>query len=966
GFTAGPITGIKLFCLLFSEETRHLMIRMAHTGLGELTTEDMTNDLDTVFYDYFDFGTYGFQDFNFFQPFEWDGQSNILVDFSFTNPQAGNTTLVFGQDPGFNCGIAAGADNRALDLDGNTDFARLPEARYFTGNFTFECWFYKRSDNWWSRIFDFGNGGGQENVLVALSKENSGKLSVHVKKGGITQSFDSEPIPTHEWTHVAVGLWNQIGFLYINGDSVDIGLLQPPGDLMRTLNYIGKSNWSNDGYADVLLDEFRIFNRKLSSAEIRDHYRRGLENPQSDTSLVAYFNFNESEGNIIYDLSVNGHDANLYGLPGRYDITGPEIFMDFHQYNVRPYIIFERLISSGINVTYDPVLDTVVNNPEQLIWFLDPVDPTIPTDTTEVYRAGWQYVYENWHIVDSLWAEPDSVIYRQDLPYYGEPFEIIEDYEIGRFITPYGIGLSLGPQGFPWVFDVTDYAPLLQGAVDLSAGNQQELIDLKFLMIKGTPPRDVLQIDRLWNPVRSYYYKDLDDDLALPEITVPLLPEASQFRVKTRLTGHGHNSNTGEYPHCCEWKDNTHYLHVNGQETAAWHIFQYHDCALNPVFPQGGTWPGAREGWCPGDLVKVQDWEITDYINGDEVTLDYDITPVPPDNLGMGWGNYVVAMHLIHYGENHFQNDAEVYDVISPSSTDYYRRMNPVCMDPAVIIRNNGTAPLTSLTLHYGVSGGTQETWEWSGNLLPYRMDTVYLPVPGGSFWIGDTLHRFTVTINGLQDEYPDNDSFSTIFNMPDFHAEPFIILLRTNHEAYRYSLRIRDIWGQTWLEWDDLENNTFYQDTIDFPDGCYTLELTDEEDMGLSYWAYPTQGAGYLRLLNIDSTMLKVFNSEFGRSIFYTFNLGETYYIEENGLEDEVRIYPNPAGDVLYMETGSLEGIVTVRMLNMQGQSMMNRNEYVSPGGIITLPVADLPRGLYLAAVGYLNGMISVKIRKK
>ena len=75
----------------------------------------------------------------------------------------------------------------------------------------------------------------------------------------------------------------------------------------------------------------------------------------------------------------------------------------------------------------------------------------------------------------------------KNLPYYGEPFELLEHFEIGRFITPYGINLTLGPQGFTWIFDVTDYAPLLQGQVDLSAGNQQELIDLKFVIDKRNP-----------------------------------------------------------------------------------------------------------------------------------------------------------------------------------------------------------------------------------------------------------------------------------------------------------------------------------------------------------------------------------------------------------------------------------------------------------------------------------------------
>ena len=126
------------------------------------------------------------------------------------------------------------------------------------------------------------------------------------------------------------------------------------------------------------------------------------------------------------------------------------------------------------------MIDSIPDSPTQLVLFENLEEPTIPTDTILIWQAGKRYVYENWKIVDTVLIESDEIIYKEEFPYYGEPFEIIEEYEIGRFITPYGINLDLGPQGFTWVFDVTDYAHLLKGEVDLSAGNQQELIDLKF------------------------------------------------------------------------------------------------------------------------------------------------------------------------------------------------------------------------------------------------------------------------------------------------------------------------------------------------------------------------------------------------------------------------------------------------------------------------------------------------------
>ena len=92
---------------------------------------------------------------------------------------------------------------------------------------------------------------------------------------------------------------------------------------------------------------------------------------------------------------------------------------------------------------------------------------------------------------------------------------------------------------------------------------------------------------------------------------------------------------------------------------------------------------------------------------------------------------------------SNFNTDAEIYDVITPSTTDYYSRKNPVCYDPEIIVRNNGTSPLTSLNFEYGVSGGIQQYYSWTGEIKPHCMDTIILPVTFSSFWLGDSLAPF-------------------------------------------------------------------------------------------------------------------------------------------------------------------------------------------------------------------------------
>ncbi|MEZ5195643.1 MAG: hypothetical protein R2764_04385 [Bacteroidales bacterium] len=69
GFSAGDITGIKMNSLLIVHDVHHLMIRMANTTLEELMPNSPVYNLDTVFYDSYDFDYYSWNDFSFLNPF---------------------------------------------------------------------------------------------------------------------------------------------------------------------------------------------------------------------------------------------------------------------------------------------------------------------------------------------------------------------------------------------------------------------------------------------------------------------------------------------------------------------------------------------------------------------------------------------------------------------------------------------------------------------------------------------------------------------------------------------------------------------------------------------------------------------------------------------------------------------------------------------------------------------------------
>jgi len=490
--------------------------------------------------------------------------------------------------------------------------------------------------------------------------------------------------------------------------------------------------------------------------------------------------------------------------------------------------------------------------------------------------------------------------------------------------------------------------------VDIEAGNFQELIDMSFDFYEGIPPRNLIKMTEIWGPYRPISYRKLSGDEELSEKEFNITKSTEQVKLKSRLTGHGHHSNTGEPPHCCEWKDNEHFIFVNKQQAASWHIWR-DDCSVNPVYPQGGTWPGLREGWCPGDMVRDFDFELTPYIADGKMTIDYGITPVPQDNLGMGTGDYVVSMQVFEYGKANHEIDAEVYDIITPSLEQIYSRKNPVCKGPVIVIRNNGTSNLTSLTFEYGVSGAKQEIYSWNGNLKPNLRDTVELPIPNSAFWLGNVNRIFSVKVkmpNGQNDMYAVNDTMTSGFQIPDLIAKGTKLKLRTHNYGDILHLVVKDLAGNVVLNRNVLQSNTEYIENIDFSDGCYTLELTNDYDFGLSYWAVSSQGTGYLQLLNENNQVIKTFNPDFGRSIVYSYHSGNISYIEDSQMDYLLRIFPLPAENAVNIQIDTQIGEAVMELFDFSGKSILTQNINLPEAAPMKLDVSNLSSGNYFIKI--------------
>ncbi|MCA6365319.1 MAG: T9SS type A sorting domain-containing protein [Bacteroidetes bacterium] len=165
-----------------------------------------------------------------------------------------------------------GNPNSALSFDGVNDYIDVPDGTYFTGSsFSISCWFYARTYANWSRIIDFSNGTPSNNVLLALTNGNSSLQALVVNVGatnGPTLTVPNAPA-ANRWQHITATWSNGTATIYLNGVAVASGAISTPANVVRTINYIGRSPWAGDAYANAIYDDLRIYNRALTAGEVQ-------------------------------------------------------------------------------------------------------------------------------------------------------------------------------------------------------------------------------------------------------------------------------------------------------------------------------------------------------------------------------------------------------------------------------------------------------------------------------------------------------------------------------------------------------------------------------------------------------------------------------------------------------------------------------------------------------------------------
>ena len=162
-----------------------------------------------------------------------------------------------------------------------------------------------------------------DGTTAGLNFKTNNKLGYHWPGGQYW--WDSNlTVPVNKWSHVALVAHPTGITIYLNGIA-DHHAISLDTAFMET-GYIGTyKGWNSRNYLGDI-DEVSIWNRSLSVTEIRElmHITRDkiVNGPGIDNSFIAYYQFNEEEGNIIYDRAGLRHGS-LTTTEGRMPSTAP-------------------------------------------------------------------------------------------------------------------------------------------------------------------------------------------------------------------------------------------------------------------------------------------------------------------------------------------------------------------------------------------------------------------------------------------------------------------------------------------------------------------------------------------------------------------------------------------------------------------------------------------------------------------
>ncbi|MCX4767762.1 glycoside hydrolase family 127 protein [Streptomyces sp. NBC_01275] len=213
-------------------------------------------------------------------------------------------------------GVTGRFGTAAENVRGSYQYVDLPAAVLGgAASITLSAWVKPTHDAAWGRVFDFGDNTTRYLYLAARNASGVPRFAVTTSGAGGEQGLNgAAALPLNQWSHLAVTISGNTGTLYVNGAAVaqNTAMTLNPSVLgTLTNNWLGRSNYSGDPVFAGAYDEFNVWSRALTAAEISAlQSSRAADSPAGRGSLASYA-FDETSGGAFADSSGRGLHAAL-------------------------------------------------------------------------------------------------------------------------------------------------------------------------------------------------------------------------------------------------------------------------------------------------------------------------------------------------------------------------------------------------------------------------------------------------------------------------------------------------------------------------------------------------------------------------------------------------------------------------------------------------------------------------------
>ena len=218
---------------------------------------------------------------------------------------------------------------------------------------TLSTWVKPTHDANWQRVFDFGNDTTKYMYLVTRNAGGVPRFAVTTSGPGGEQGLNgTAALPLNQWSHLAVTISGTTGTLYVNGAAVaqNTSMTLNPSVLgTLTNNWLGRSNFSGDPVYAGAFDEFNVYSRALTAAEITSLQSNEAKKSAAGLGNLASYYFSATSGGTFGDASGRGLTATLRRTWG-----GPSHAGFLAAYPETQFIALESMTSGDYTKVWAP------------------------------------------------------------------------------------------------------------------------------------------------------------------------------------------------------------------------------------------------------------------------------------------------------------------------------------------------------------------------------------------------------------------------------------------------------------------------------------------------------------------------------------------------------------------------------------------------------------------------------------